>query len=279
MDANSRMKKLPWTTPHRPPARRFRHALMMSTGLLIAPGAAIAQVPSCVISNGVCTIPAGTYTQPYVGQVFNTSPLNIVNDGTLVIATSSARSFLGALQTIANGPSGANSSNDDAGSGSPSGNMTLTNNGAVTLTLFSPIPNPGVSNAVYAAAIGGNGGNYTATNAKHDGGDAAGAGTATLNNIATITVNQGNSGNPSVFLSGAGLLVDSIGGSGGNVTSEGPDQNGNPTYSNQNGRAGAAGNTATLVNSGIVSVSFDYPWVGTGYWGAAGLAAPPPPHP
>jgi hypothetical protein len=251
--------------------RKVRQALVISTGLLAAPHMDPAHAQGCsTTAAGDCTIPADNYTQPFQGQAFSSSPVNLTNNGTFNVAPSQFATFLGALQSIANGAPGAGSTNNDAGAGSPSGNLVLQNNGSVTLSTLAFLEGTSTANAVYGAAIGGNGGNYTNNDAKHDGGAAANAGTATLNNIATITVNQaGSTSPPSTLVSGAALLVDSIGGTGGNVTSEGTDQNGNPRYGNQNGRAGASGNVATLTNSGSVSVSLNQPVIGTGYWGAA----------
>ncbi|MBX9749697.1 MAG: autotransporter outer membrane beta-barrel domain-containing protein [Roseococcus sp.] len=263
------MKKPGQKRMRRHASRKVRQVLVISTGLLAAPNMEPAQAQGCnPAAAGDCTIPSGFYSQPFQGQAFSSSPVNLTNNGTFSVAPSQYATFLGALQSIANGSPGSNSTDNDAPGGYPSGNLVLQNNGAVTLTNLVFLEGTSAANAVYGAAIGGNGGNYTNTNAKHDGGAAANSGTATLNNIATITVNQEGSGPTSTLVSGAALLVDSIGGAGGNVTSMGPDQNGNPTYHNQNGRAGASGNVATLTNSGTINVSFNQPVIGTGYWGA-----------
>jgi hypothetical protein len=251
-------------------ARRVRQALLMSTGLLAAPSLASAQAPGCTTSGGVCTIAAGSYSQPFFQQPFSGVALNLVNNGTFNVVTAPGASFLGAIGSISNGQLGANSNNSDAGAAGSGGNVTVQINQNVTHSLQGQMFSSVSANAIYAASIGGNGGAYTNNDAKHNAGSAGGAGTASLTNAATITVGTITvSGSVGTLVSGAALLVDSVGGSGGDVTSRGPDQNGNPTYSTQNGTPGESGNTATLINSGVVNVALTQPLIGYGYWGVA----------
>ncbi|WPB82901.1 autotransporter outer membrane beta-barrel domain-containing protein [Sediminicoccus rosea] len=246
----------------------LRHALMVSTALLVLPEATLAQEVSCPVDSVNCTVPAGNFNTPYAGQSFNGTPVTFVNNGTFNVTTPQTATFLGALQSIANGQSGASSSSGNAGSGTDGPTISFTNAGMVTHSISSLINATNVANTVYAASIGGNGG--TDSNAQANAGNAGAGSAATLANSATITVNQAGAsvGTPSTLLSGAALLVDSVGGNGGNVTSQGPDSNQNPTYHTANGAPGAAAGSATLTNSGTVSVSLGQPLVSIGYWGA-----------
>ncbi len=247
--------------------RSARHALVLSTTLLAIPEAALAQAVSCPAEAATCTVPAGNYNAPFPGQSFEGSPVTFVNNGTFVVATPQTATFLGVLQAIANGPSGSNSDNGNAGSGTAGPTISFTNAGMVTHSISGLINATNVANTIYAASIGGNGG--TDTNAQNNAGSAGAGSAATLVNSAAITVNQAGAavGSPSTLISGAALLVDSLGGNGGNVTSKGPDSNGNPTYHTANGAPGAAAGSATLTNSGTVSVSLGQPLVYAGYWG------------
>ena len=254
--------------------RSVRHALVLSTTLLAIPEAALADTVACSASGGSCTIPAGSYTEAFPGQAFNGQPITFVNNGTFNVVTQPTDTFLGAVQSIANGQSGASSSNSTPGSADPGPSISFTNAGMVTHSLPGQLNNPNVANTIYAASIGGNGGNYTNTNAAFSAGSAAAASAASLTNSAAITVNQSTApvNMLGTLVSGAALLVDSLGGNGGNVTSKGPDTNGNPTYGTQNGTPGAAAGSATLTNSGTVTVSLNQPLVSQGYWGVGARA-------
>eukprot|EP01031_Cornospumella_fuschlensis_P043366 gene43366-53010_t len=250
--------------------RGVRHALMVGTGLLAMSEAALAQSAACSGSTLSCTIPSGSYNQPLILRSGSTAAVTFTNNGNFGVTTPQSASFLGVIESLANGQSGATSSNNDAGSAQSGGTISFTNNGIVTQSISTLINAPSVANTVYGASIGGNGGNYTNNDAKHDGGSAGNGSTATMSNLGTITVGQGSSTNaPTILVSGAALLVDSYGGNGGNVTSQGPDSNGNPTYNNQNGRPGGTGGNASLTNSGAINVSLGQPLFGLGYWGAA----------
>jgi hypothetical protein len=250
--------------------RNMRRALMVGTGLLAMSEAAFAQSAACQGSALSCTIPSGSFNQPLLLRSGSTAAVTFTNNGNFAVTTPQSASFLGVIESLANGLSGATSSNNDAGSAQSGGTISFTNNGIVTHTISPLINAPSVANTVYGASIGGNGGNYTNNDAKHDGGSAGNAGAAVMSNLGAITVGPGPSANaPTILVSGAALLVDSYGGNGGNVTSMGPDSNGNPTYGTQNGTPGGAGGNASLTNSGAITVSLGQPLFGLGYWGAA----------
>ncbi len=246
--------------------RSVRHALVLSTTLLAIPEAALSQGVSCSTSQGSCTIPAGTYTQAFPGQAFGSGPITFVNDGSFTVVTAQTDTFLGVLQSIANGQSGSNSDSGNVGPGTGGATISFTNAGMVTHSISGLINATNVANTIYAASIGGNGG--TDSDAQANAGSAGASSAATLVNSAAITVNQaGSFGAPSTLVSGAALLVDSVGGNGGNVTTQGNDTNGNPTYHSANGAPGGAAGNATLTNSGSVTVSLGQPLVSLGYWG------------
>jgi hypothetical protein len=239
--------------------------LALSTaGLLMTAENALAQ--TCTLATGEdCTV-------PYQGQVFSTSPQNRTIGATVTINTDANASFLGAVEIIANGPFGEPSSGgSNGGNASPVGTLTLQNNGVFTHGLPFQLSTRNVANTLYGASIGGNGGDYTGEDGRHNGGTATGAASATVTNNAPITVSNGlTDGAPGFLVAGAALLADSIGGKGGSAKNTGPDHNNNPDFGGQTGTPGAAGSSATLTNSAMVNVGmFNGPLVSLGYWGAA----------
>jgi hypothetical protein len=249
-----------------------RHALLRQRKLsLLLSAAAWLMLPEGALAQS-CSLAAGTTcTTPYTGQVFSSSPLNTTIGATVTIVTAPTSSFLGAVEVIANGPFGdPSSSGSNAGNAAPVGTLTLQNNGVFTHTLPALLVTQNIAITLYGASIGGNGGNYTGDDGRHNAGTATDAQTATVTNTASITVqSDGASGTAGQLVAGAALLADSIGGKGGSAQNLGPDGNDNPTFGGALGMPGANGAAATLTNSGTVNANFNAPLVSLGYWGVA----------
>lgn len=234
-------------------------ALLGAPSLLLAAGSpAQAQTYSCDSSN-VCTVAAGYSNVPPPAELLiSSSNYSVTSNATLEVNLPMPGLSIQTILTFQlGGASGANSSDDDAGNGSPSGALTFTNAGTITQQNVGSFPSWVAT--VRAWTTGGAGGNYTADNAKHNAGFAANGGTTTFTNSAPITVYGDMIGE-----GGAAILAESHGGAGGNVTSTGTDGDGAPDYANQTGTAGGAviaTNNATISVSGVNA--------STGYWAFA----------
>ena len=241
--------------------------------------AADAQQVVCVVLN--CSVGPGAFSTPSDSAVPNYGPatpevVSLSNTAAFSVNTPTASlTFLGAIWFGSVGATGASSSSDDAGAGAPA--LTLSATGAtpggITHTL-QPNYDYGASIATARYYVrGGDGGNYTAKDAKHNGGPAGDAYPVTLTNNQSITTSHGTafpSGLPYTagVISGAALLADSVGGKGGSVTSMGPDGNGNPTYHNQIGYGGGVADNVTLYsNATVVAQNIA---TSLGYWAVAG---------
>ncbi len=228
-------------------------SLMGATALpLLLAGGAAAQTIGYTCSGTTCTVPAGTYTTPAQTSFTTGSSYTAENAGTISVQIIPNSTTIGTAFGLY-GPSGANSTDNDAGNGSPSGNLTYTNSGPISVADTNGATFGTWITALHAWTQGGNGGNYTNDNAKHNAGAAANAGGLTFGNATSIAVNP----TTGIYVGpgGFGALVESTGGAGGNVTSIGPDHNGNPQYHNQIGTAGAAGGAVTVTNTGSITAA------------------------
>ncbi|UPY36284.1 autotransporter outer membrane beta-barrel domain-containing protein [Sediminicoccus sp. KRV36] len=248
--------------------------LLATTGLLAVMQAAQVQAQGC--GGTSCTIQGGSsaFSQILVPG----ANYSFTNNGAFSVTSGITDSPLTALQFIASGGDGTNSSSAPAGSGKPAFALTFVNNGSVIHNVPAapqgpPAPQgPLTVFSVYGASAGGNGGNYTNSDAKHDAGAAAAGADAAMLNTATITVSTSGalSSSPVVLSTGAALLVQSLGGNGGNVQPQSkPDSNGNPTYDAHNGTPGAAAGRAGLNNTGAITANLPQPLMSEWYWGAA----------
>ncbi len=237
-------------------------ALLGAPSLLLAAGSpAQAQTYSCDSSN-VCTVAAGYSNVPPPAELLiSSSNYSVTSNATLEVNLPMPGLSIQTILTFQlGGASGANSSDDDAGNGSPSGALTFTNAGTITQQSVGNFSSWAAT--VRAWTTGGAGGNYTDDNAKHNAGFAANGGTTTFTNSAPITVYGDMIGE-----GGAAILAESHGGAGGNVTSTGTDGDGNPDYNNQTGTAGGAGGAVIATNNATISVSGVN--ASTGYWAFA----------
>jgi hypothetical protein len=260
-------------TPHRQSmrpslTRQARWLLLATTSLFVLAQAEPAPAQSC--TGSPCVIPAGSVTTPFNSTLVTSQPLIFTNNGSFTVAANGV-DFPGAIQVITSGGDGKDSSSDTAGNGSPASTLSFTNNGTVSHIVPPVLQGPVTVVSVYGASAGGNGGNYTNSDAKHDAGEAAAGSTATMANAASITVSAALlSAQPSTMQTGAALLVQSLGGNGGNVQRQDDlDENNNPTYDGHNGHSGAAAGAASLTNAGAISVTLPQPQVALWYWGAA----------
>ncbi|MBS7789746.1 hypothetical protein KTR66_07060 [Roseococcus sp. SDR] len=269
----------PQPKPSVPAARQrgslgFRRTLLASAAIILAPGAGVALAQSCTVSNGACTISAGTYTQSF-SDVSSASSLNATNNGSFSVTTQSSASFLGVLQFQMQGANGPSSSDGDAGDGGAGGALTVTNNGTISHSISTILDNQNTVVTLSAYSVGGNGGNYTNSNNKDDAGRAGSSGTVALTNIASISVftfSASGAGLPAVIQSGAAVMVDSRGGAGGSQSSDSVDDYGIPKYNGDGrGENGGAAANVSLTNSGNVTVGLYTNaanlLVAGGYWG------------
>jgi hypothetical protein len=257
--------------PSRPGARAARRLLLATAALWMAPqpGPAQAQTAVCATSTGGCTIASGNYTQFY-SFASSSSAWTLTNNGNFTITTPTSATFLGALAAELLGGNGSNSSSGNAGNASPGGTLTVTNNGLISQTIANVLNTPGSAVTLYSASVGGNGGNYTDLNARHDAGAAAQSNVVTVTNNANLLMtNSQTGGAPSSIVFGGVLLADSRGGNGGNIASNSLDGDGNPYYLND-GRAssGAYGAAVTVTNHGQVTAALGGgPYVSQGFVG------------
>jgi hypothetical protein len=264
-------------TPSKAPRRRSKAArrlALVAAASWWLPSGAHAQSASCAISNNACTISAGTYTQSF-SNVSSASSLNATNNGAFSVSTLSSASFLGALQFQMQGSDGVSSSSGDAGDGGPGGALIFTNNGTITHSISNILTNQNTAVTLSAYSVGGNGGNYTNLDNKHDAGRPGAGGTVTLVNTANVATSvsiTSGAGLPAVIQSGAAVMADSRGGAGGSQTTNSVDSYGIPQYSdNGRGENGGAASAVQVTNSGNVTVSLYANaanlLVAGGYWG------------
>jgi hypothetical protein len=224
--------------------------------LVISGGTAFAQAasPSCTPDSGGydCTIAAGTYTQPLQHSVVgsSTSYLRVDDSGTFNIQASTANAY--GLNFFTQGNTGASSGSGNAGTGDGGAwlGAYLLSPGAVTFTGSSALSV--WQYAVLGQSIGGNGGNYTDSNHKYNGGNgASGLGGTAISNSQPISV-LGS------FPQGVTALeAEGLGGKGGYGAS---------------GGSGGWGGDVQIQNMATVSVgSATAPASGSG--GAIGIAA------
>jgi hypothetical protein len=246
----------------------IRQLLLATTGLCLVAPAAGAQ--SCTSST--CSIPVGNRATPFSSVLTTSLPLAFTNNANFNVTSAPGDSLLTALRFITSGGDGAPSSSQPAGDGRPASTLQFGNGGTI-----SHILPPGLSNqlpiallTVYGASAGGNGGDYTNSNAKHDAGQAAAGAAASMTNGETITVTGASLAGGFSINSGAALLVESLGGNGGNVQREqNLDENNNPKYDGHDGHSGAAAGTASLTNTGNVNANLNQSTVAMWYWGVA----------
>lgn len=235
----------------------------LGVGLLVLPAAGAVDY-SCTSSGSgqTCTIPAGSYTTKVQQGFWSTNTAyTVTNQGTFDVTIPVPDGGYNVVLTFeSSGLNGTDSSDDDAGSGTSSGPLGFTNAGAITQTHSTGFINDRVP-GIHAWTQGGDGGDYTNDNAKHNAGAPGNAGTMELVNNAEVLIWY-----PSLA-GGVALLAESLGGAGGNVKSIGPDHNGNPQYHNQIGTGGGSGAAVTLTNN--ASVSTQGVEAVTGYWAVA----------
>ena len=219
-----------WARAGRPRLVRFgvgrAATASLGVGLLVLPAAAAVDY-SCTSSGSgqTCTIPAGSYTTKVQRGFWSTNTAyTVTNQGTFDVTIPLPDGGYNVVLTFENsGLNGTDSSDDDAGSGTSSGPLGFTNAGAITQTHSTGFINDRVP-GIHAWTQGGDGGDYTNDNAKHNAGAPGNAGTMELVNNAEVLIWY-----PSLA-GGVALLAESLGGAGGNVKSIGPDHNGNPQY-------------------------------------------------
>jgi hypothetical protein len=252
-------------------ARAARRLVLATAALWLAPqpGPARAQTAICAASTGGCTIATGNYTQ-FFNFIQGSTAWTLTNNGNFTITTPTSATFLGALQVELPGGNGSNSSSDDAGNASPGGALTVINNGVITQTIANVLNTRSSAVTLYSASVGGDGGNYTNLNAKHDAGAAGQSNIVTVTNNANLLMtNSQTGGAPSSIAFGGVLLADSRGGNGGNIASNSLDRDGNPYYENDGrGSNGAYGAAVTVTNHGQVTAALNFgPYVSQGFVG------------
>ncbi|WPB86017.1 autotransporter outer membrane beta-barrel domain-containing protein [Sediminicoccus rosea] len=248
-------------------------------GLLVPAGSASSQTAtySCAASTTqsgtyVCTVSPGNFNAPLQVQIASNLTYSGSSTGNFVISTpSGGGGFAGALEFSLVAINGTSSSTGNGQNGSPAGPVQFNNSGSLSQTLLTDTNTPFTAFVLRSASQGGNGGNYTNTDTNHSAGAAQTGSTVNVTNAGPIQFATSSSVGgvaAGLMFGGAGLLAESLGGQGGNVTSRGPDQNGNPQYGSQTGTNGASAGAVTLTNSGAISVFT--PNVMQGYWAMAG---------
>ena len=229
----------------RKPVRQcFRAGLLAVAAWLTAPSGAAAQ--SCSTNNGtyVCSVPSGTYTTNFnyyapQDQYGNALPMTVTAQGTITVSGTQEDAL--SLEAHGNSPSENNGSTGGNAQG-----LTITNQGALTLTAING-QTPQYMFGIYALLYGGNGSEQTANGNYDSGGDGGNSGSSgellTLTNSAPITINL-----PGVAVkSGAALYALAGGGNGGNME----DAFAEHGYGGSGGQATGA----VVVNNGAINVS------------------------
>lgn len=229
----------------------FRKVLLgHAFACVIASGAALAQSPisppfTCSSGNN-CQVPAGSYTTQALQVMQDAANYTVTNNGTFTIPLPAVP-----LSWTLQGANGAdsNDNHDAPGAGGNSGSLTFINAGSITQTGSGGSQGFGFD-AIFVKTQGGNGGSYLPTNADQNGASPGSTGSITFTNNAAVSVTG-----PFTVTGTSIVLAISQGGQGGNVASEGPDENGNPTYHTSNGTPGGSAGAVTVTNNATITVS------------------------
>ncbi len=241
--------------------------IRFAVSLTLLAGTAHAQV-FCNGDGTVCTFGPGSDSNSLKYLYPGSSPFQFTNSAELAVA-SPASDYIGSyiLWVGGVGPNAASSASANAAPGGSGALTTVINTGSVSQLAF--IDSPSWTYALLAESWGGNGG--ASTDSKYNGG--AGAAGLGINVTNSAPIDFGGVG--SIGYGASALEVHGIGGSGGNVSNDGLDGNGNPKYNGGQGGPGGAGQAVSLSNTGAITAGLgDSPsFYVQGNSGFRGLAA------